>query len=296
MARKKKRKLKKTVRNTLIAIVITIFLYQFASPYIENLKNIEEIPVENVQKEETKKSLHYDDVSSLQYTTTTMEERLENLKKQDERINSILEQKEKYPIDLLDMLSRNIEMLDFVFDFPQQKGKVENNKIEEAQKGIVPLLLQWDKRWGYARYGDSYLAINGCAPTTLSMVITGLTGKDDITPYTVSKYAFEQGYYINGTGTSWDLMTKGSEYFGIKGEELTLSKRAIYRALESGELIICSVRKGDFTTTGHFIVLSGIQNGKIKVNDPNSLERSSILWEYERIESQIKNLWVFSLE
>ena len=55
MAKKKKRKLKKTVRNTLIAIVIAIFLYQFASPYIENLKNIEEIPVENGRKEETKK-------------------------------------------------------------------------------------------------------------------------------------------------------------------------------------------------------------------------------------------------
>lgn len=296
MARKKKRKLKKKIRNTFIVIVIAILFYPFSLPYLKKLKNNEAISTENLKQEDVKTSLHYDDVSSLQYMTTTMEERLENLKKQDERIIRILEEKEEYPVDLLDMLSRNIGMLDFVLNFPNQKGKIENNKIKEAQKGRIPLILQWDKRWGYAKYGDSYLAINGCAPTTLSMVITALTGKDYITPYTVSQYAFEQGFYINGTGTSWELMIKGSEHFGIKGEELPLSRRAIYRALESGKFIICSVRKGDFTTTGHFIVLSGIQNGKIKVNDPNSLERSSILWEYERIESQIKNLWVFSLE
>ena len=56
------------------------------------------------------------------------------------------------------------------------------------------------------------------------------------------------------------------------------------------------MRAGDFTTTGHFIVLIGTEEGKIKINDPNSEERSSILWEYSRIEYQIKNLWVFKLK
>ena len=54
------------------------------------------------------------------------------------------------------------------------------------------------------------------------------------------------------------------------------------------------MRKGDFTTTGHFIVLVGIEDGKIKVNDPNSKERSNLLWDYERLEYQIKTLWEFS--
>ena len=295
MARKKKRRMKKKVRNVLVSVLIALLLYWFIGPYIQSLKTKELIQVENIKKEDTKKQLNYDDVSSLQYITTTMEERLESLKQQDERINKILENQKEYPIDLLDMLSKNIGMLDFVLDFPYQKGKVENNKVEEAQKGIVPLLLQWDKRWGYASYGDSYIAINGCAPTALAMVLIGLTGKKDITPYNIAKYASENGYYIDGSGTSWDLMTKGSEHFGFQGKVLTLSKSVIYQALESGRFIICSMRKGDFTTTGHFIVLSGIQEGKIKVNDPNSVERSSILWEYERIQGQIKNLWVFSL-
>ena len=39
------------------------------------------------------------------------------------------------------------------------------------------------------------------------------------------------------------------------------------------------------------ILLLGIENGKFKVNDPNSLLRSNMLWEFDRIKGQIKNLW-----
>lgn len=49
------------------------------------------------------------------------------------------------------------------------------------------------------------------------------------------------------------------------------------------------MRPGDFTTAGHFIVLTKTENGQIKVNDPNSRSRSKI-WNYETLEKQIKNL------
>ena len=49
---------------------------------------------------------------------------------------------------------------------------------------------------------------------------------------------------------------------------------------------------GDFTTTGHFIVLSGCEDGLIKINDPNSYANSEKLWSYEEIADQIRNLWV----
>ncbi len=45
----------------------------------------------------------------------------------------------------------------------------------------------------------------------------------------------------------------------------------------------------------NFNVLSKIENGKIKVNDPNSKKRSSMLWDYERLAPQIKNLWSFKV-
>lgn len=207
----------------------------------------------------------------------------------------LLSDTEDYPQELLDMLERNPDMLDFVKDYPEKKGTVSADTIGEVKKGEFPLLLQWDKRWGYGYYGDSSVAVSGCAPTALSMVIAGLTGDNTVTPYTVACFAEENGYYVPDAGTSWSLMTEGSSHFGVKGTELPLAESSVLNALNSGTPIICSVRPGDFTTVGHFIVLVGTEDGKIRVNDPNSEETSSRLWDYETLASQIKNLWKFTI-
>lgn len=220
---------------------------------------------------------------------------LKSMVKQDKRIKSILESYNDYPAELLDMLSRNIEMTDFVLDYPNKKGEVYADNIGEIVKDEMPLLLQYDKRWGYGDYGESMIAISGCGPTALAMVIAKLTNNNEITPYKVAKFAEDKGYYVSGIGTTWDLFTKGSERFGIKGKEIPLSESSIYNALESGNPIICSMRAGDFTTTGHIIVLSAIEEGKIVVHDSNSTERSNHLWDYKTLEGQIKNLWAFAI-
>lgn len=134
-------------------------------------------------------------------------------------------------------------------------------------------------------YGDEVLAINGCGLTSVAMVIAGLTERNIITPYDVASYAYENGYYKKGT--RWNFFTEGVKNYGIVDKEIPLVKSKIFKELELGHPIICSMRKGDFTTTGHLIVLVDVKNGKLMVNDPNSRERS------ERLESQIKNLWSF---
>ena len=163
------------------------------------------------------------------------------------------------------------------------------------ENGKIPLLLQWDERWGYGIYVDNMIAVNGCGPTAVAMVASGLTGDDSITPYRVAQSAAEQGYYEDGVGTSWQFMTEGVQQYGIYGEEMALSENTVFTALENGQPIICSMGAGDFTTTGHFIVLTGVEDGKIIVNDPNSKEKSEKRWEYERLEPQINNLWVYDL-
>lgn len=238
--------------------------------------------------------LSYDDVSSLKNNKGSIKSRLKKLSKEDDRISDIIKDYNSYPEALLDMLSRDIDLLDFVLNYHDKSGKVFSESIK-VRKGEIPLLLQWDERWGYASYGENMIAISGCAPTSLAMVISGLTGDTSITPYKVAKYAEDNGFYVDGTGTSWSLMTSGSEFFGIDSKQISLSKDNIFSELENGHPIIASMREGDFTTAGHFIVLTGVSNRKIKVNDPNSKKRSSLLWDYDRLESQIKNLWSFSI-
>lgn len=219
---------------------------------------------------------------------------LELLSSQDRKIAKIMKHKEEYPPILLEMLSRNLDMTDYVSGYLDKKGQVFSDDIGRVTKGKFPLLLQYDAGWGYGMYGDEVIAVNGCGPTSLAMVIAGLTGRNDITPYDVATYAYQNGHYAGGT--SWSLFTQGVNNYGITGSELSLSKEAMLHELEQGHPIICSMGAGAFTTTGHIIVISGAEDGRFIVNDPNSRERSDRLWSYEEISSQIKNLWSFKLK
>lgn len=239
--------------------------------------------------------IYYDaDTYSLPETVSNSDDAMSNLSTtahQNDDYQTVLDHRQDYPDVLMVMLSNNPDMLDYVLDYPTCRGEVYSDSIGDMTKGTFPLLLQYDKRWGYGMYGDDTIAINGCGPTCVSMVVAGLTGRSDITPYTVAKYADENGYFQDGT--SWSFFTTGVSEFEISGSELPLDESSMKSALESGHPIICSMAKGDFTTTGHLIVLTGVKNGKFIVNDPNSPIRSKLLWSYDRIEGQIKNLWEF---
>ena len=195
---------------------------------------------------------------------------------------------------LRQLVKNNPETIDFVRDYQTKKDVPPAENIGEVTAGVIPHLLQWDERWGYHIYGDNMIAVNGCGPTVISMVASGLTGDNTITPYRVAKFAEQNGYYEGDAGTSWALMTEGAAQFGVYGEEMGLSEEAVFSSLENGNPIICSMSPGDFTTTGHFIVLVGIEDGKIRVNDPNSVKRSEKLWDYETLYPQISNLWVYT--
>lgn len=199
-----------------------------------------------------------------------------------------------WPESLQALLERHPDALEFVEGYPDHKDDAPAETIGDVVQGQFPLLLQWDARWGYVRYGDDLLAVTGCGPTCLAMAAAGLTGDNAITPAAVAEQAQRDGYWVDGV-TSWALMTDGCRAWGLVSEELPLTESAVTGALEEGRPIICSVRPGDFTTTGHFILLAGVENGNIRVNDPNSPQNSDRLWTYDELEPQIRNLWAFSL-
>lgn len=154
----------------------------------------------------------------------------------------------------------------------------------------IPLYLQWDNRWENTAYGDGTIGKDGCGPTCVAMVASGLTGKEVLPPET-AQYSFEHGYLAGGA-TSWTFMTEGAKHFGVKAKEISLSESVIRKTLESGKPIIASMGPGDFTEKGHFIILTGIaEDGKIIVNDPNSKKNSLKTWDISVFMKQTKNLW-----
>ena len=167
---------------------------------------------------------------------------------------------------------------------------------EDVAASDVPLLLQWDNRWGYRMYGTNYMGNNGCGPTALAIVYAGLTGKADQTPYDMAMYALENGWYWSGKGTHSDLMTKGAKHYGLTVKALKLTDTdAIKEGLRQGELMIAGVSAGDFTVGGHFIVLAGItEDDRLIIRDPNSRINSDMLWDFQRVMDQTTSLWSYT--
>lgn len=186
------------------------------------------------------------------------------------------------------------EKVDFVLRAAYGPRENSTTKKLSVKKGQIPFLLQYDSRWAFHNYGSSYLGYTACGPTCLSMAAAGLTGNTEYTPEYVADFAEENGYYIAGTGTSWSLFTDGAAKLGLSCEGVGLSENAMEKALKGGGVLIASMTSGDFTSAGHFIVIYKSGLGGFRVYDPSSIERSSRAWSYDRLKSQIAQLWRFT--
>lgn len=198
-----------------------------------------------------------------------------------------------YPEELRELLERNPETEEYVLCYPLEKDEpIQVDLSDYADCEGVPLFLQWDRQWGYMEYGGKPAGLTACGPVCLSMAAYYLTGDAQFSPDRMIAFADKGGYYVRGSGSSWTLISEGAVELGFEVRELPLVKSRILNNLEEGNPIICAMGPGDFTTSGHFIVLVGTEDGLLRVNDPNSVENSGKLWKFEDIESQFRNLWV----
>lgn len=221
-------------------------------------------------------------------------EKLAELGEEDQRIAEIRENHEAYPDRLLEALANNPEMADFVQGYPEAERRATGGLTEREKQEEYPLFLQWDPRWGYAPYGDdSCIALSGCGPTCLSMVLYYLTGDESLTPDLFGEYSMENDYYLSGTGTLWALLEETAPLYGVTVDQPDPSEEEMKAALDQGGILICSMGPGDFTAGGHFVVVYGYDQEGFLINDPNCVARSRQSWSYDRIDRQIKHLWVF---
>lgn len=198
----------------------------------------------------------------------------------------------QYPKQLKDLALKNEEALEFVYDYPAEHVKEHTIDLtEEASMDSVPLFVQWDKRWGYEKYSGNFFAASGCGPTTLSMVVVYLTHDREASPIAVAKYSKEAGYSVDGSGSSWTLISEGCRHYGVKAKAVALDESRMKAELDEGHPIVVNVGPGDFTDTGHFMVITGYDDEGFSINDPNSIEKSGKRWLFKNISSQIRAVW-----
>ncbi len=208
-----------------------------------------------------------------------------------------------YPYYLVSRLVANPELQDFVLQYPFHREPNTNPALIDVSSDIrmagdgVPLYMQWDSRWGYTIYGSDMMGLTGCGPTSLAMVATYLFDDATYNPLYVAQYSMENGYYdySNNSGTLWSLMTEGATNMGLTVNEVPAEADYLAEALNEGHPVICIMGPGDFTSEGHFIVLTDYNDGYVTVNDPNSYNNSSISWPIETILEQANGIWEYSV-
>lgn len=211
-----------------------------------------------------------------------------------EEVDHMMRNYQAYPELLLKLAAKNPDAFSFVYRYPVRKNKVDET-AQISSLDFIPTLYQWDERWGYASYGDGIIGTHGCATTAYSMILSYLTQDSSLTPLAISRYSDEHGYFLPEAGTSWQLFYDMSVAYGITCSDIALQEQAIRSALWLGHPVLASMKPGDFTTTGHLIVLVGFDEaGNLIVRDPNSETRTNQTWNLAEVVPQMAAAWEFT--
>jgi len=153
-----------------------------------------------------------------------------------------------------------------------------NIRFTDGQTEVV-YFNQLDERYAGQPYGTDNIGGYGCGPTAMSIVVSSLTN-DTVDPIEMARWSYENGYWCSGSGSYHALIPAAAKAWGLNVEGCTASDgQKIADALTDGKLVVAIMLKGHFTSSGHFIVLRGVKDGKILVADPASYDRSSMEWD-----------------
>lgn len=191
-----------------------------------------------------------------------------------------------YPASLVELLARNPEAVDFVLHYPFQEDLAVDLSEFDLTQG-VPLFIQWDQRWGYQEYGRDFVGVSGSGAMCLAMAGYYVTGDTAFSPEKIAAFAVENGY-----DGGWSVITEGGPALGLDVTEIALVESKVAAYLRAGDPVIAVMGPGDFTDFSHAIVLTGYEEGRVGVNDPDSRVNSMGTWSYESLAGQIQTLWV----
>ncbi len=124
------------------------------------------------------------------------------------------------------------------------------------------------------------ISSHGCGPTALAIVLSSFENRD-ISPITTTQQVCQAGGCTSG-GSYYSTLKVIAEKYGYQGEFVAKGGNysKVTNALASGNsLVIVLMGPGEFTTGGHYIVLTGTKSdGTVSVADPASRKRTEKKW------------------
>ena len=165
--------------------------------------------------------------------------------------------------------------------------------------------LQTDPRWGsldYSAPGEkTTIAASGCGPTAMAMVLA--TWADpSVNPKTECAWALAHWYkaprqgtyygYFEPAGARYGLRVTRLNYTSLYGKSTSAYHDQVKDALDRGELVIACMGPGNWTSSGHYVLVYGIEGDTIYINDPASTKAARTKGSYSLFKQQVKYYWV----
>ena len=205
----------------------------------------------------------------------------------------------------VDGISGNVD-IDYMYIDVFSKETMEEK--EEVVKMIKPVdYKQTDKRWKSVKYAvdgeNSTIGSAGCGPTALADVLAAIVSPY-IDPLTCASWARhnKHNYKVKNSGTSYAYPVAQGQAYGVNITRLNTSSvygqptNAIHQRvldeLKKGNWIIACMGKGNWTSSGHFIVAYGYENGYVYISDPASDKTSRLKNTFQLFSSQVKVYWL----
>ena len=190
-------------------------------------------------------------------------------------------------------------------DSDNQEKQVYGNNSTGSNKALIstgtapsgdtannfPYFGQAEDPWAKESYGQGTIKSSGCGPTSMAMVAKSYGINTD--PNRMADWSVDNGHRIPNQGTSWAFFPAVSKELGLNADQFSDAAKA-KEYLNQGIPVIGSMKPGDFTNGGHYIVFSGLKGNRIFVNDPASRKRTGNVWDVDSTFSQAKQFWAIS--
>lgn len=167
------------------------------------------------------------------------------------------------------------------------------------------LYYQTDARWAnvsYSAKGESTtIGRAGCGPTAMSMVLA--TWADaSVTPKTEAAWALAHGYKAPHQGTYYGYFVPAAKRYNltcyqinsasIYGNANSSAHATAKNAVDNGDFVIACMGKGLWTSSGHYVLVWGIEGNMVYINDPASSKVARTRGNYLVFKQQVKYYWV----
>lgn len=150
--------------------------------------------------------------------------------------------------------------------------------VQPTPKFVQPVdYKQASKPWGprmYSNHDDhsQTMANSGCGPTSAADVVATLKDKS-VDPWMLAQLSMQWGDRTYSSGTAWSFFKHVADHYKFVKFVQSANYSALQACLDAGGYVVCSMRPGYWTKSGHFICAWKYDGTYTYANDPASSSR-----------------------